>query len=84
MILALPSLTEDTILAVSGTELLCDNSQETLPRRFYLNGALVLLISAESSAPADQHPLSQQSKAIPTWVWSLTVAESLTPADKTP
>ena len=53
---------QETRLATSGTQLICADSEKTLPRNFHLNDARLLLITAYLSAPADQHLLSQQSK----------------------
>lgn len=46
-------------LVISGTQLLCADSEETLSRRFHLSDASFFLITANFSAPTDQHQLSQ-------------------------
>ena len=50
-----------TILSASATQLLCADSQETLPRRSHLSDAGLFLITASFSAPANQHQLSQEN-----------------------
>lgn len=50
-------------MASSGAQLLCAESEETLPRRLRLDEAGLLLTTADPSGPADKDPLSEQSKS---------------------
>ena len=50
---------QSTTLAMSGTQLLYADSQETLSRRFHLNDGL-FLVTMNVSTLADQHRLAQQ------------------------
>lgn len=60
----------------SRTQLECADSEETLPRSSCLSDAGLISITAGSSAPADQHPLSQKTKGFS--------AISLSASDQTP
>lgn len=53
----------NTALAPSGAQLLCADT-ERLPRRFHLTDASLLLVTADSSVPANPHPLSQWTKGL--------------------
>lgn len=57
-----PAANKRNTSATTGTQFLCAEPEETLPRELHLHDAALFLITADSSAPADQHPLSQQSK----------------------
>lgn len=49
-------------MASTGPQLLCDDSEEILPR-FHFNNAGLLLIVTDFSDPADQCQMSQKSKS---------------------
>lgn len=51
-----------TVLAASKTQHLHADPEETVPKEFHLNDAGLFLITANISAPADQHQVSQESK----------------------
>ena len=49
---------QGTTLAVSGAELACADSQETLPGRSHGSDAILFLTATSFSVPVDQHPWS--------------------------
>jgi hypothetical protein len=63
------SLMGSLIISHSRSQVLCADPGETLPRRFYLTDAGLLLTTADSSAPANQYLL-------PLWSASFTSSDS--------
>lgn len=64
----------------SGTQLVCADSEEILPRCYHLSEADLFLNHSWFSAPADQHPLSQQRFNLSGFGVLLITANSSAPA----
>lgn len=65
-------------------QLLYDASEKILPRRLYLIDVELFLTLDDSSAPADQHPLSQQKFHINGSGFLLIATNFSAPADENP
>ena len=71
--------------ALSGSQLLCADLEDILPRRFHLSDAGLLLLTADFSAPANQHQLPQYHKSFTSGSGLLLLtADSPAPADQNP
>lgn len=59
---------------------LCPDMEQTLPRRLHLNAAGLLLITANSWGPANQHPLSEQTTGFTSGILVITPHSSAQPS----